>query len=114
MSRAKAIVLTLAPLGKARKAAARAQGGETVVTPRQQLVHVALVAYVEYEMVTGAVEYPMHSHGQLHRSQIGGQMAAGFGDGVHQRAADLVAQRGHGLGRQSAHVGRGLNMGPTS
>jgi hypothetical protein len=69
------------------------------------------MAYVEYEMVTGAVKDPMHGHGQLYRSQIGGQMAAGFGDGIHQRAADLVAQSGHGLGRQSAHVGRGLNMG---
>ena len=109
--RAEAVVLALAPLGEARKAAALTDGGELLIASRQELVDVALVAYVEDEVVAGAVENTVHGHRQLHGSQIGGEVAAVLGDGLHQGLADLLAESGDGFCGQSAQVGGGMDMG---
>ena len=55
-------------------------------------MHIALVAHVEHQPVPAGIEYPVDGHRQLHRTQIGGQMAAGFGNILHKEAPDLPAQ----------------------
>ena len=111
MPRAEAIVLTLAPLGKARQASSLTEGRKGLVPPRQKLVDVALVTHVEDEMIPGTIKDPMHGHGQLHGTQVGGQVTAVLGDGLHQGLADLGTEGGNRLGRQGAQIGRGMNGG---
>ena len=48
-------------------------------------MNVALVSDIENEVVTRAVEHPVHRHGQLHHAEIGGEMPAGLGYRPHQK-----------------------------
>ena len=53
---------------------------------------VALVAHVKDKAVGGGVKYPVDCHCQFHRSQIGGQMTAGFRDMLNQEFPQFTAQ----------------------
>ena len=92
MPGSEAVVFALTSLGEARKTAALANGGEGFVPPRQELVDVALVAYVKNEMVAGAVEHAVHGHRQLHGAQIGGEVAAGIRHMADNESPNLPAQ----------------------
>ena len=71
---------------------------------------VALMAYVEHQPVLRCVEDPVDGHRQLHRSQVGGQMAAGFGHMLHQELPQLPAQGLQLFPVQGLHVRRGMDI----
>ncbi len=62
-----------------------AQRGE-VLAPREELVHVGLVARVEHEGVRGRREHAVHRDGQLHDPEVRAEVAARAGDGVDENA----------------------------
>ena len=94
MARDESVVLALVGLGEAGQAVQLPQGGELLLTPRQGLVDVALVAHVEPQPVRGGVEHPVDGHSQLHGPQVGSQMAAGPGYIFDQKLPQLLTQLG--------------------
>ena len=55
-------------------------------------MRIALVAHVEDQPVPPRVKHPVQGHGELHRPQIGGQVAAGAGQVPDQLLPQLAAQ----------------------
>ena len=53
---------------------------------------VALVSHIEHQTVPSGVEHPVDGDNQLHRSQAGGQVAAGAGNRVDQARPQQPAQ----------------------
>ena len=49
----------------------------------EELVHIALMANIKNDSVPIGIEYPVKRHRKLHRTEIGGQMSAGFCDAVY-------------------------------
>ena len=79
MASAKAVVLTFRTEGKAIKAVRLANFAESLLSARQQLVHVALMTHVPHKFVVRCAENLVHRDGQLHHAEIRAQMAAGAG-----------------------------------
>ena len=73
-------------------------------------MHIALVSHIEHQAVFLGIEYPVDGHRQLHRSQVGGQMAAGFGHMLHQELPQLPAQGLQLFPVQGLHVRRGMDI----
>ena len=92
MRGAKSIVGTLVALGEAGNAACHAQRFHGLAPPGEYLMGVGLVPHVPHQLVVRRVKYIMQRDGQLHRAQIGGQMAAGLADRLHQKLAHLIRQ----------------------
>ena len=69
-------------LGKPERPPRLAEGVETVLPAGEDLVGVALVADVPDDAVLRRVEHPVKGDRQLHRPQVGGEVAAGAGDVV--------------------------------
>ena len=90
-------------LGKPESVKQRLPAGEG-------LVDVALVPHVEHQPVLRCVEDPVDGHRQLHRSQVGGQMAAGFGHMLHQELPQLPAQGLQLFPVQGLHIRRGMDI----
>ena len=65
---------------------------EKVPATRQDLVHIRLVAGVENQRVRRRVEYPVHGDRQLYNAQVRSQVAAGCGDLLDKKLADLRGQ----------------------
>src|SRR3546814_18259823 len=65
MRRAERVIVALAALGEARKAAAGPQGPDPVAAPGDDLVRIALVADVPHDLVARRVEHIMQRGGQL-------------------------------------------------
>ena len=86
------IVFTFIPLREAAEAAKPSQGMEKIVPPRQQLVDVALMTHVENNLILRCIKNTMKCHGQFHHAEIGCQMPAPFGDGIHNLLADFLCQ----------------------
>ena len=86
------VVDALPRLGEAGDPAELPQGGHLLPAAGEDLVDVALVAHVEHQPVRPGVEHPVNGHRQLHRAQIGGQVAPGPGHAGHQLPAQLGAQ----------------------
>ena len=78
MPRNKGITVAFLRGGKARKAVHLAQMGEALPAAGQQLVGIALMAYIKHDLIRGGGQHPVQSHRQLHSTQIGCQMAAGL------------------------------------
>ncbi|MPM75994.1 hypothetical protein SDC9_122989 [bioreactor metagenome] len=78
VARHKRVVSALIGLWKSGKAAELPQSAEQLPAACQSLVDIALVAHVEHQPVIGGIEHPVDRHRQLHHTQIGGQMPAGF------------------------------------
>ena len=53
---------------------------------------VALVADVEHQPVTAGIEHAVDGDRRLHDAEVGGQMAAGPADVLHQKLPDLLTQ----------------------
>ena len=77
-----------------------------LAAPGQDLVRVGLVADVPHQPVVRRVEHVMQRDGQLHRAEIGRQMAAGLAHRVDQKLAQLVGQLRQLLALQLAQVRR--------
>ena len=101
MSGDEGVVFALSGLGEAGEAAELPQGVKQRLPAGEGLVDVALVPHVEH---------PVDGHRQLHRSQVGGQMAAGFGHMLHQELPQLPAQGLQLFPVQGLHVRRGMDI----
>ena len=110
VGRAESVVLALHALGKARQTTELAQRTHAITATGQDLVRIGLVAHIPDDAVIGRVEHRVQRHRQLHRAQIGAQMAARLGDAVDHIGAQLCRQ-GLELGtRQAAHGFRIINV----
>ncbi len=72
---------------------------EPLAAPRENLVHVALVAHVENEFVRRRVKHPVQRDGQLHHPQVRPEVAAHgvwvfLGKHAHQFIAHLLGELG--------------------
>lgn len=66
---------------------------EDRVTPGEQLVGIGLVPGVEEDGVTGRVEREMERDGELHRSEVGAEVATVREHGRHDAFAQLGTER---------------------
>ena len=87
----KRVMHALARLREAGKPALLAERIEPVHAAGQHLMDVALVADVE-QPVTAGIEYAVDGDRRLHDAEVGGQMAAGPADVLHQKLPDLLTQ----------------------
>ena len=88
----KGVVDALHRLGKAGDAPILAQGAHLLRPAGEDFMDIALVAHVKDHPVPAGVVGPVDGHRQLHRPQVGGQMAAGLGHRLNQIPAQLLAQ----------------------
>jgi hypothetical protein len=80
------IIRTLLPLGKTADPLILPQGVKTIPPPGQELVGIALMAYVPYQFVPREVEDIVKGHCQLHHPQIGREVTPVF----RNRGDDLL------------------------
>jgi hypothetical protein len=86
------VVLALAAAGEPAHALELAERGEAFESAGQELVRVGLVSGVPDDAVDGAFEEPMERHRELDHAEGAPQVAAGAGDGLDDRRADLGAE----------------------
>ena len=91
MSRHKGVVDALSRLRKAGQSPKLPQSSHLLPPARQHLMGVALVPHVKDQAVHAGVKHPVDGHRQLHRAQIGRQMAPGPGDILDQFPAQVPA-----------------------
>ena len=60
--------------------------------------------YVPDDFIPFKIEYQMQGHGELHHAQIGRQVAAAYGDLLHQEIADLLRELRILLRRNAADI----------
>jgi hypothetical protein len=70
MPRAEAIVLALASLLKAAESPTLSQSVNLLISARKHLVDVALMPYVEDDMIVRRVKNSVKSHGKLNYSEV--------------------------------------------
>ena len=92
--RAEGVVFAFAALRKARQAAELAQAVHAVAPAGEDLVRVGLVAHVPDDAVVRRVEHVVQRDRQLHRAEVGAEVAAGARHAVEHELAQLVRQRG--------------------
>ena len=80
MARAEAVEGRLLPVGEAREAVQLPQRVHAVAAPGEDLVRVALVRHVPYDLVLGGIEHIVQRDRQLHHAQRGPQVAADLAD----------------------------------
>ncbi len=86
------VVLALGPRRITGQATLFAQGFEVRGAAGQHLVHVGLMPGVEDDRVVRRIEHPVQRERQLDDAEIGPEVAAGCGDFVNQKVANLVGQ----------------------
>ena len=114
MRRAKGVVDALGALRKARDAAQLAQRVHAVAAAGQDLVRVGLVAHVPHQAVFRGVEDMVQGHGQLHRAQVGAEVATGLRHALQHELAQLGRQHLEVCAREPTQVCRvidGLQQG---
>ena len=85
------------------------EGGKGREAPGNDLVGIALVADVKNDAVHSTVVNPVDGKRELHRAEIGRQMAARPGDGIDLEGAQLIAQRTQLCRIQLFDIGRRLD-----
>ena len=74
------------------------EAGNTIQLPQmikllpasgKQLVSVALMPYVKYDLILGCFQHTVQCHGQLYSAKIRGQMPTGLGDIFQHKMPDL-------------------------
>ena len=92
MGRPKRIVWAFRPLGKARQAAALAQGVHPVAATGQDLVRIGLMANIPDQYVLGRLKHMVQGHRQLDHAKARAKMAACTRYGLNGLGANLVGQ----------------------
>ena len=82
MPHTKSVVFAFVTARETTQTAQLAQGLHALAPPGENFVGVRLVSNVPDDAILRRVEYVMQSNRQLHRSQVGAQMAAGCGDAL--------------------------------
>ena len=86
------VVAALLPARVAGEPAGLAQLREAGLAPGDDLVDVGLVAGVPQDGVEGRLEHPVERERQLDRAEVGAEMPAGVGHGLHDEVTDLAGQ----------------------
>src|SRR5450756_2980520 len=86
------VVDALIPQQEARQATVLALGLEAIPPSGEQLVHVALVAHIPHDLVSGALKRPVQRYGKLNHAQVGGKVPSGDGNLLQQELANLCRQ----------------------
>src|SRR3546814_14841319 len=105
MRRAERVIVALAALGEARKAAAGPQGPDPVAAPGDDLVRIALVADVPHDLVARRVEHIMQRGGQLDDAEPRSQMPARRPNRRDNLGEQFVGDLAEVFGLQLAEVG---------
>jgi len=104
------VVRALISIGKTRQAPVPAQGGKTLFSPGEQLVHIALVPHIPDYPVPGAVEHAVQGNAELNHTQVGGQVAPVHSHPAHQQLPDLGAKLLQGGMVKRLEVGRAVDI----
>ena len=100
------IVHTLIRLREAGDAAELPQRRKRFAPPGQKLVHIALVSDVEYEPVALGIVDTVDCDRKLHRTEVRGEMSAGFRKTLHQERTKFRTQLRNFSRRQRLQVSR--------
>ena len=92
VARVKGIAVALLALRESAHAAVLAQPVKPGPAPGQDLVGVGLVPHIPDHLVLRKMEDPVHGDGELHHTQVGGQVAACPADLLDQELPDLPRQ----------------------
>ena len=87
------IVLRFGTAGIPGQAASGAQLGE-ILSPREDLVDVGLVAGVKDDGVLRRVKDPVQRDGELDNAQVGAEVSARARHGLDEEVSDLLRQLG--------------------
>ena len=109
MAGVKGIVGAFASFGKAAESLVLTDGLEVLEATGQELVGVALVANIPYELVVWGVKDIMDGQGQLNNAQAGCEMASDLGNGRDYFTADVGSQLGQALFGKSFEIGGGVD-----
>jgi len=90
---AKTIVGTLRAQSKTVEAVRLPNGVEAILTARENLVDINLMAHVPDEAVLGGAENAVQGNGEFHDTEIGPEMAATFRQTVDKFLPDFARQR---------------------
>ena len=93
VGRAERVVFALGALGEAGEPAALAERTDAVAAAGQDLVRVGLMADVPDQAIARRIEDVMQRDRQLHRTEVGRQMAAGPADRAYDEFAQLARER---------------------
>ena len=85
-------MLAFGPQHKSVQSTGLADGLETVFAASEQLMYIALMAYVEDETVFGRIKHIVHGQGELDDAQIWADVSACLGNALDESLADLLRQ----------------------
>ena len=88
----KRITVTFRGFGETSNAAKGTQCIKIRLAASQQLMHIRLMTYIEYQAVFFSIKYSFDRHSQFHNAKIGCQMTAGLRYMFDQKTANLLAQ----------------------
>ncbi|OIQ71187.1 hypothetical protein GALL_472000 [mine drainage metagenome] len=89
---AERVIRAFRPLGEAAEPVLHAQGADTVASPGQDLVRIALVPDVPDQLVARRVKHGVNRHGKFNHAQPRAQMAAGFRHRRNRLCPHFVSQ----------------------
>ena len=94
MSRHERIAFALVGLGEAGHSLKHTKPLKVRLAAGQQLMDISLMTHIEHQTVLSGIKNGFDGNRQLHNTQIGCQMAAGFCHGGHNEIPDLTTQGG--------------------
>ena len=100
------IVHTFVRLREAGDTAILPQRRKRFAPPGQELVHIALVSDIEYEPVALGIVDTVDCDCKLHRTEVRGEMPAGFRKTLHQERTKFRTQLRNFSRRQRLQVSR--------
>ena len=103
---AEGVVFALAAPRETRDAVEHAQPAHALAPAGEDLVRVGLVADVPDDAVLGRVEHVVQRDGELHRAEVGRQVAAGLRHRLEHVGAQLFGELPESLAVQAPQVGR--------
>ena len=92
MRRSEGVVLGLRALRKARQPLPHAQLVHAIASAGQYLVPIGLMPHIPHQPVVRRVKNIVQRNGQLHRAEVGRQVAAGLAHRLDQKLAQFIGQ----------------------
>ena len=92
MGGAKRIKLAFGTLWKTAQSTHLPQGLHALASAGQDFVRVGLMAHIPHHPVFRRIEHIVQGHSELHRTEVGAQVPAGFGDAAEQKGTQFRRQ----------------------
>ena len=90
MTGSEAVMIAFASLRESTDTATNAECIELLAPAGQQLVCIALMPYVKYDMIVRRGKHAMDRNRQFNYTEIGCQVTAVFGNPINQKVSDLI------------------------